>query len=571
MLSSTIGEVFLSLCESTDTPMSLGLWLRYKHSKQELAEYQINPGHFTDPASFRAQYLLASFLRKYKGLETGIDTEKVAIQKFQASEERCALTNKILLGKADDPQRSRTSAILHMASRKISAILGEFELRKVLRQCEWTAGATLEIPKRKSFVDTKLSLLPFTVTARALKYAKLELENDGRWAETILGVIPEGKFSLVKDCFAIVDGNRIATVPKDSKTDRVIAVEPRLNIFLQKGVGNYIRVRLKRFGIDLSKQEINQFWAGIAHELDLSTLDLSSASDTIATELVYQLLPVDWALYLDEIRSPRYTLPDGSKHKYEKFSSMGNGFTFELESLVFFAICEAVQDYHRTAVDWRFVSVYGDDLIIPRWAFDATVEVLSICGFDTNKSKSFKDGQFFESCGEHFYAGENVTPAYQKELLDEVEAMRCGNRLMRWMQKHGSPHGKRAWNILRRDYRSLLMCTLPPGAEGDDAWVLPTASGLKVDPNHGVLCRVIRYRKRRFPANPKALLAYSLRKLSWRSNSIYAPKPRIHYEQAGLSLETRIGFLFADFSGGTDEFEVESSTFTFGRRWVHTH
>lgn len=572
MSFQTMAKVFLRLCESADTPIALGAYLRFKYSHRELAALRISPRNYNDPATFRRDYLVLSFLRKWKGLDTGIDTADAAIQKFLASEEQCALTNRRLLGKVEDLYRSRAEAILHSASRKISAILGVFGYEKVLRRCEWTTGATLEIPKKKSFVDTKLVQLPITVTSRALPYIKFEIEHDPRWFEALTGIFPEGPYSILSTCFQVVEGNRVTTVPKDSSTDRVIAVEPRANIFLQKGVGNYMRQRLKRFRVDLSKQEINQSWAELALDLDLCTIDLSSASDTIAKELVYQLLPIDWAIYLDDIRSPIGLLPNGRSIKYEKFSSMGNGFTFELESMIFFALCESVQDCTRQKDDWRLTSVYGDDIIMPKSAYPEAVECLRYTGFTVNAEKSYADGLFYESCGEHFFANENVTPVYQKELLDEVEAIRLGNRLMRWSHKHADTVPMKSWHALRETFTSLKGCRIPLGAEGDDGWVMPPTSKWRFDPNHGYLCQVIRFTKRRFPAQSEALLAYSLRRLAWRSNSIWAPKPGIHYERShDLQLEERIGFLWADYTDGNDEIEVESARFTFGRRWVHTN
>lgn len=571
MSFQTMGKIFLRLCESVDSPIALGAYLRYKFCQKELATLRVDPRDYNDPAAFRRDYLVATFLRKWKGLDTGIDTADAAFQKFIASEELCSLTNKRLTSLAEDPYRSRAEAILHSASRKISAILGEFSLSKVLRRCEWTVGATLEIPKRRSFVDTKMNQLPITVTRRALPYIKLELEHDPRWFEALTGVYPEGPYEILPSLFKVVGGNKVTTVPKDSTTDRVIAVEPRANIFLQKGVGNYMRARLKRFRVDLSKQEINQAWASMALDLDLCTIDLSSASDTIAKELVYQLLPVDWAVYLDDIRSPIGLLPGNKFQKYEKFSSMGNGFTFELESMVFFALCEATQDYFSGKDDWRLTSVYGDDLVVPKWSYPHIVDMLTFCGFEVNSKKSYASGLFYESCGKHYFGGEDVTPIYQKELLDEVEAMRMGNRLFRWSTTHLDQITRPAWHTTREFYRTLLSCELPSDADGDDGWLVPHLK-MRYDPNHGYRCRVIRFTKRRFPAQGEALLAYSLRKLSWRSNSIWAPKPGIHYEGFGkISLEDRIGFLFVDVTDASDEFEVESARFVFGRRWVHTN
>lgn len=100
---------------------------------------------------------------------------------------------------------------------------------------------------------------------------------------------------------------------------------------------------------------------------------------------------------------------------WEKFSSMGNGFTFELESLIFYAAalatCEAV------GADTKAVSVYGDDVIIPVEAFELYEKFCAFLGFTVNKTKSFASGAFRESCGAHYFSGLDVKPIYHKKVL----------------------------------------------------------------------------------------------------------------------------------------------------------
>lgn len=567
---TSMGKVFFALCNSVDTPVSLGLWLRFKHSPSELLSVKLRPEHYTDPATFSKDYMLISLVRKYKGLQTGVETDLVALQKFHASEEQCSSTNK-RIRESGHSFNERVEGIIHSAKRKIARILGPFSYKKVLHQCEWTIGATLELPRRKAFVDTKLTQLPITVTRRALPHLVREIEHDPAWFFALTGIYPSGAFCILRDSFEVVKGNRITTVPKDSSTDRVIAIEPRGNIFLQKGVGNYIRGRLKKYGIDLSKQETNQFWAQCALDLGLSTIDLSSASDTIAKELVFLLLPVDWANHLDEVRSPFGEVSNQSFIKYEKFSSMGNGFTFELESLIFFALCEAAQEM-AGKVDWMLTSVYGDDIIIPEAYYDEVAEMLDWFGFSVNHAKSYRSGQFFESCGKHYYSGRDVTPIYQKELLDEIEGMRLGNRLQRWSLRNDAfPLIREAWQILRSTYVATWNCQLPLDAEGDDGWIMLRFKPEAVSKNHGYQCRVVRFMKKGLPFDDKAMLAYALRKLSWRSLSKLIDPWRHASPSISDLLSDRLGYLSVDIGEEQLEFEVESARFTFARRWVHTN
>jgi len=139
----------------------------------------------------------------------------------------------------------------------------------------------------------------------------------------------------------------LAFVPKSAKTDRSIMIEPLLNTFVQKGIGSYLKGRLLKAGCNLYDQSINNSLARKgSKDGTLATVDLSSASDSIAYSVVLDLLPVDWMNFLTAWRTG-HVVYDKKRIDFEleKFSSMGNGFTFELESLIFYtcALCVAVE------------------------------------------------------------------------------------------------------------------------------------------------------------------------------------------------------------------------------------
>lgn len=211
-------------------------------------------------------------------------------------------------------------------------------------------------------------------------------------------------------------GNRLMFVPKNSKIDRAICVEPHTNIFLQKGIGKYIRQRLARFGLDLDNQaSMNASFAARGSIYgNYATIDLSSASDTISNLLVLELLPLPWFELLDKARSHYTRLPEGEWIYNEKFSSMGNGFTFELESLIFWSLAEAV----RLVDDPNCGSTmtFGDDIIVPTCISDRLVGLLTYLGFSTNVEKTFTQGFFRESCGHDYLCGVNIRPFFIKEL-----------------------------------------------------------------------------------------------------------------------------------------------------------
>jgi len=249
----------------------------------------------------------------------------------------------------------------------------------------------------------------------------------------------------------VVKGNILFTVPKKTDIDRCACKEPDINMFLQKGVGRHIRRRLRSVGINLNDQSINRAYAHRG-SLDgqLATLDLSSASDRISLEVVSTLLPPLWFTYLNCIRSQNVTI-DGETYRTEMFSSMGNGFTFELESLIFYALCRATLYFEGIP---GVLSVYGDDIIIPSRAFDIITFVLNKFGFVVNMDKSFHTGDFRESCGGHYHNGEDITPFFLKRKATRLtDVIRVANQLRKWafadpFRRYEIPSLYHAWKSL---------------------------------------------------------------------------------------------------------------------------
>lgn len=525
--SQSMNEVFFALCKSVNTPKSLAAWIMFKNGDKSFLDLSLRADDYTSATDFERDYLIVSFLSKYKGHQYGIDTKAVALGKFTCSETICRTINQKFLNHRlrGDLFSPRVDAVISTARRKIAAVLGPFDIVAVNRLCKWGPGATRGLPRSRCTVDLKHSEVPIDITREAAPYLRAHIESDPHWFEALSGVRPDGLYSLLPSVFSYTDSNRVVVVPKNAKTDRTIAAEPTGNSFLQQGVGRFIRRRLLSVGIDLDNQEINQVWASLAHTLDLATLDLSAASDTISRELVFELLPLDWALYLDRLRSPTGILPDGSSVKYEKFSSMGNAFTFELETLIFWSLAKSCLDISSQR---GAVSVYGDDIIVPQRIAPLLVEVLQEVGFSVNPDKSFLSGRFFESCGKHYFDGFDVTPVFQKETLTNTpEFIRCGNRLKRWSLKSGfgvslDPVVQNAWNCLRRhsqqkDPRSWDY-SIPLGTEGDDGWLLSRDEWHRCtyspsySVNRGYLCRVLRPVARKRAGREAALLALWLRR-----------------------------------------------------------
>lgn len=519
MVFQPIGKVYFALCKSIDTPVSLGCWLRFKHNQQALAEMKISPRDYLSHDAFSQDYACVSFLSKYKGLTTGIDTKRAALEAFTHFEEKCHSTNNLFR----DPQlrglSPRVSEILHYAQRKIAAVLGPVNVGAIFSMCRWGPGATATLPRRRRYLDYKICEAPMSITSRALPYMKAMIEADYHWMEVLSGVFPSGPYSVLDSCFRVIPGDVLMVVDKNAKTGRTIGKAPTANSFLQQGPGRYIRSRLKRHGIDLDDQSINQTWASLAYDLDLCTLDLKGASDTIAKELVYSLLPPDWVQLLADLRSP-FVKVNGDWLYVEKFSAMGTAFTFELETLIFWSVVQAVTDRDDPG---GVVSIYGDDIICTRRVSSQVIEVLESIGFVVNHDKSFTEGNFYESCGKHYWQGRDVTPAYQKDEVDACDILvciACHNRLYRLGTRSANSRlvlsADSACGALRRLSPGIERYRIPSDSEGDDGILTPVlelvgAYGHIICENHGIECRVLSEVLDTRSGNHKALLAHALR------------------------------------------------------------
>lgn len=139
---------------------------------------------------------------------------------------------------------------------------------------------------------------------------------------------------------SIVESSRLSFVPKTTVISRTICTEPILNMMFQKGIGLAIEKRLRsKVGIYLSTQpQINSKLAQVGSLTGrFGTIDLSSASDSISLSLCKEILPKQCFDLLLRARCPSTTIPSGEKVDLHMISSMGNAFTFPLQTLIFVA------------------------------------------------------------------------------------------------------------------------------------------------------------------------------------------------------------------------------------------
>lgn len=209
--------------------------------------------------------------------------------------------------------------------------------------------------------------------------------------------------------------NEFFTVPKDSFKDRGCCMEASLMLPLQLGVGEVIAERYNlAYSTDLAYvQPYHQWLASVASRHGtFATIDLSNASDTVAAALVQLLLPTRWYTLLNTLRA-KFTVIDGRRVKLEKFSSMGNGFTFPLETVIYQSLARTIGSCCS--------STFGDDIVIESEHAPAMMAALRWFGFTPNSKKTFCEGPFRESCGGDYFDGTPVRAHYLKSVPTEPQ------------------------------------------------------------------------------------------------------------------------------------------------------
>jgi hypothetical protein len=408
---------------SLDTPVSLGVYLRLKNECwDELATMEVLPRNYLDCPSgvekYRKDILAASLLRKLATLPTSWNRKQVALEEFYRCEKQCFATNERLklldfpLGKLEfaalDILGKCKNLLARIWGRVPNSLSGRFG-----------PGTVFELKgSRHSTLGDKLHVTPHVTTAAYPVFSHTWDGNAFDRRRSLMGL----------PYVSLVPGNRFTTVPKDGKTDRGICIEPLGNLYCQLGVGSHLKERLAGVGIFVHRevsvdpisalktrrrpngQKLHQ---KLARDGSISgewaTIDLSSASDTVCRELVKRACPDDWHDLLSSLRSPK-TLVNGTWHLLSKFSSMGNGYTFELETSIFLGLISSACGL-RPGTD---IFVYGDDIIIPAKYYQIALSVLRFFGFTPNPKKSFGEGRFRESCGGDYFCGVDVRPFFIK-------------------------------------------------------------------------------------------------------------------------------------------------------------
>jgi hypothetical protein len=337
-----------------------------------------------------------------------------------------------------------------------------------------STGPGVAVGARGEDFYTKMFSSPLTYTSEALLQVYLDWTNE----EPTWSRAESTRAATFGDPLR-VQGSSLKFVPKDVRESRTIAVEPSLNMYFQLGLGAILEKRINAFfGIDLRTQ---QFWNREAARVgskvamlnsdyrprggpinwvsSLATIDLRSASDSLGLRLLEWALPPDFFALLRRLRSPVATVSDLTSVELNMVSTMGNGFTFPLETLIFSGVVVAaiksfgvtpIRPYSRLGSptpgvlksfpqgepgDW---GVFGDDIVCHSEVAPRVLRLLSLLGFEVNSNKSFFEGTFRESCGCDFYRGHDIRAFYVKSALTSRTSLyKALNGFLEWSTRTG--------------------------------------------------------------------------------------------------------------------------------------
>lgn len=408
----------------------------------------------------------AAALEKFRAVNSRLPTTPF---KWEADNEAESCFWDYLRGNFNDcvqPNVGRLVSESGIVSELSDAPSKEFDLDFIRQNLNVGPGAAQKADS--SSIVTKLfqGEMTFTNTEHLIRLYRSALFKTGFWADA-------EKLRFERFGFTKVDGGKIFFAKKNAEISRTCCTEPNLNMMFQKAAGAFLVNALEEhFGINLSTQPMwNRFLAKVGSiDQSIGTIDLVSASDSTGLQMFLALC--DQCPLKDMIcmsRSEFVILPDGEKLALRMVSTMGNGFTFPLMTLIFACAVRAVyQVMGFPCSDNRSqFGVFGDDIAVRREAYPFLCRMLGKLGYEVNDKKSFNAGPFRESCGGDYFKGLNVRGVYVKSLELPQDICSCINRLTRWSARTGI----RLNGLIHYLWWQVREAPLVPPSESDDAGI----------------------------------------------------------------------------------------------------
>lgn len=391
-------RTILNLLEAINTPISLSIAIALRHGEE--VKKDIRPSDYQDVRGYILDSQAVALVKKGTAVKTKRDITLESLEHFYSVDKGLPSSMREIENNFQD------RGFIYECQRMIRRILGDVpDFKDLPIDKSFTTGATAGFKLTDSTLADKVSRT-IDVSPHALPY--LIQMSKGNLALHRL---------LMTHGFTVIPSSEhpytVEVVPKQWDKKRVIIKHHFGDVLCQRTIARVIRLKLKRWGIDIENgksihEDVLRLFADC-----FATIDLSDASDRISFALVELMLPLEWFLMLRRLKNDFIT--DGTNTlRLNKFCGQGNGFTFELETLIFFVIASVA--VKRNGQDPKGVFVYGDDTIVPEASAHAVMDAYEKCGLVVNKEKSFTTGLFKESCGYDTFDGIQCRPIYFKDF-----------------------------------------------------------------------------------------------------------------------------------------------------------
>ena len=363
-----------------------------------------------DPYLFKQVTQLEHLFKRYRFKDDAYTDEELEQRTFEKfSSHQCVLAD------TNENVSLSTYLVVQRARKIAKAILGVYDLQEHIDACRFGIKANLGVPASKAYLDVKLMTLSGS-QGHGTWFEKHVVDGDPH-----LSRFYDSHLLLLEELWQAVPCTSLnmVNVPKSWKIKRGIIPDTVLGSFYTNGIGTVITRRLQAHGLNIRKlqQKHRRYARKFSRSRTHVTADLSNASNSFTWSLMCRLLPRKWLEVLDYGRVRRFTY---AKKDYlnMSFMMMGIGYTFPVQTLLFYCLIRAVGDLlgnDRTDL----VSVYGDDLIYPVAYHRYIVKVFENLGFSMNEDKTYVQDHFRESCGGDYFRGIDVRP-FQLEAEHQV-------------------------------------------------------------------------------------------------------------------------------------------------------
>jgi len=398
---SLMRSIWLSLVRDFRRNLNDDTFLRRNEqsfsSYKEFREEPFPSKWCVEPYRFKCMYQMENLFKRY--IDSSVSSKQL--------ETDCLQSFADFQSELRPPEISSvTYLVLRKARSIIKSILGEFSITELNQNVRFGKRANVGVPYSNSYLDVKMETLTGSCDHK-------EWFNQYLAEDDLLRHICTGKSYKHALSSTPIDCLTATAVPKSWKSHRIVMPDTVLGACYSAALGDMVSDRLAKVGLNIRYLQSRhaRIVRKASEHMKVVTLDMSKASDLFTAELVNRLLPRKWYNAAKFGRISNVKVGDQTLH-LRSFMAMGIGFTFPLQTLMFYAVLKSIA---LLVGKKGRISVYGDDCIYPTSMHKYVLSIFPKIGFRINQDKTFSDLPFRESCGEDSYKGVDVRP-FQPEL-----------------------------------------------------------------------------------------------------------------------------------------------------------